>query len=410
MSFWDGWFRRSMARNSRARLDRPNLFWPQTSWIDWLGGAVDAYDVAYRNPVAARCADMIGQAVAQLPVEVWRDGKKVEDHPLLGVLNRRANGEDSAAQVKYGLAVLLATCGQAYVRGLRVTAGLAEVYVHGHKGFEVRRDRQGVLSGYTFRRENGGPVMFPFEPDGWCEVRRIIRQRPNVRDRAASPIEMAGRAIEENNAVRTYAKGQFEHQGRRPAVVVVDKDSTLEPDQIREERVRLNAQMKDDATRRLPTFLAGTLSYQELGASSSDMQAMELRNATAREICFGLGVPPVLLGIAGDSTFNNQAEARVAFAREAVRPLCGFIAAELTAWLQPLAPGVEIRFDYGGDAASLSDEGVRWERATRFVGLSINEKRRLAGYGPVADLAGEMVLVGASEVPLDLVGKGRSRL
>ncbi|ESQ86588.1 hypothetical protein ABAC460_23020 [Asticcacaulis sp. AC460] len=400
MAFWDGWagkfFGRSVARDYVARLDNP-----QTSWVDWLSGTQDAYEVAYGNPVAARCADMIGQAVAQLPIEVWRDGKRVEDHPLVDVLNRRANGEDSAGQVKYALAVLMATYGQAYLRGVRVTAGLSELYVHGRKGFEPRRDRQGVLNGYEFRRETGGPVVFPIEPDGWCEVRRIIRQRPNLRDRAASPVEMAGRSIEENNAVRGYAKGQFEHQGRRPAVVVVDKDTTLEPDQIREERVRLSQQMKDDATRRLPTFLAGTLSYQELGASSSDMQAMELRNATAREICFGLGVPPVLLGIAGDSTFNNQAEARVGFARDTVRPLCEFIAGELTAWLQPVAPGVEIRFDYSADAASAADEAVRWERAARGVGLSINEKRQLVGFGPVGG-EGDVVLVAGGEVPLGM--------
>lgn len=406
MAFWDSWFTRSAAREYIARLDNPS-----TSWIDWLMGKEDAYDVAYANPVAAKCADMIGQAVAQLPVEIYSkakgtkaEAKLIENHPLLDILNGRANAEDSAAQLKYAVAAMMATYGQAYLRGLKVTAGLSEVYAYAPKGWEPKRDKQGVLIGFEFRRDNGSPVSFMIEPNGWCEIKRIIRQRPNKRDKAASPVEMAGKSIEENNSLRDYSKGQFQHQGRRPAVILTDKDTTIEPDQIREQKHSLAAQFKDDDTKRLPTFLTGAVTYQELGASSSDMQALDVRNATAREICFDMGVPPVLLGIEGDSTFNNQAEARASFARDTIRPLANFIATELSAWLQPVAPGVEIRFNYSSDAASMFDEGIRWERVGKAYGLSVNEKRELIGYGPAEDIKGDAdgdtIFVSGTEIPL----------
>lgn len=407
MAFWDNWFTRSAAREYIARLDNPS-----TSWIDWLMGTTDAYDVAYTNPIASRCADMIGQAVAQLPVEIYTkaksakgEAKLIENHPLLDILNSRANAEDSAAQFKYAIAAMMATYGQAYLRGIKVTAGLSEVYAYAPNGWEPKRDKNtGMLLGYEFKRDNGGPLFFEIGPNGWCEIKRIIRQRPNKRDSAASPVEMAGKSIEENNSLRSYSKAQFEHQGRRPAVILTDKDTTIDPDSIAEQKRALSRQFKDDDTKRLPTFLNGAVTYQELGASSSDMQALEVRDGTAREICWDMGVPPVLLGIAGDSTFNNQAEARASFARDTIRPLCNFMAIELTAWLQPVAPGIEVRFNYSDDAASMFDEGVRWERVAKATGLTINEKRGLQGFTSVEDIKGkgdgDVVFIDGTQLPL----------
>ena len=51
------------------------------------------------------------------------------------------------------------------------------------------------------------------------------------------------------------------------------------------------------------------------------MDFIEAKHAAAREIALAFGVPPMLLGIPGDNTYANYAEANRAFWRQTVLPL-----------------------------------------------------------------------------------------
>ena len=61
----------------------------------------------------------------------------------------------------------------------------------------------------------------------------------------------------------------------------------------------------------------------------------EARHTAAREIALALGVPPMLLGIPGDNTYSNMAEAQRIFWRTTVVPLVQRTATALSNWLQP---------------------------------------------------------------------------
>ena len=50
--------------------------------------------------------------------------------------------------------------------------------------------------------------------------------------------------------------------------------------------------------------------------SPKDMDFVEAKAAAAREIALAFGVPPLLLGLPGDSTHANYAEANRAFYRQ----------------------------------------------------------------------------------------------
>ena len=70
-----------------------------------------------------------------------------------------------------------------------------------------------------------------------------------------------------------------------------------------------------------PLLLEGGLSWQPLSLSPKDMDFLEAKNAAARDIALAFGVPPMLLGIPGDNTYSNLAEANRAFWRTSVVPL-----------------------------------------------------------------------------------------
>ena len=67
--------------------------------------------------------------------------------------------------------------------------------------------------------------------------------------------------------------------------------------------------------------LEGGLDWKEMGFSPKDMDFINSKNNAAREIALAFGVPPMLLGIPGDNTFANYAEANRMFWRQTVIPI-----------------------------------------------------------------------------------------
>jgi hypothetical protein len=94
------------------------------------------------------------------------------------------------------------------------------------------------------------------------------------------------------------------------------------------------------------------------------------------------GVPPLLLGLPGDNTFSNYAEANRAFWRQTVLPLVARVQKSFQAWLQP---GFDaFRLDYNADRleALASERAREWERVRKAAFLTLDEQREALGYGP----------------------------
>ena len=70
-----------------------------------------------------------------------------------------------------------------------------------------------------------------------------------------------------------------------------------------------------------PLVLDGGLDWRPMSLSPRDMDFLEAKHASAREIALAFGVPPMLLGILGDNTYSNYQEANRVFWRQSVLPL-----------------------------------------------------------------------------------------
>ncbi len=69
--------------------------------------------------------------------------------------------------------------------------------------------------------------------------------------------------------------------------------------------------------------------------SPKDMDFISAKHVAAREVALAFGVPPMLLGIPGDNTYSNYAEANRSFWRQTVLPLVNRTAKALSGWLGP---------------------------------------------------------------------------
>ena len=86
--------------------------------------------------------------------------------------------------------------------------------------------------------------------------------------------------------------------------------------------------------------------WQPLSLSPKDMDFLEAKNTAAREIAPAFGVPPLLLGLPGDNTHANYAEAKRAFYRQTVIPLVRRTAEAFAGWLGPTYGAEGLRLEW----------------------------------------------------------------
>ena len=108
---------------------------------------------------------------------------------------------------------------------------------------------------------------------------------------------------------------------------------------------------------------------------------IEAKNGAAREVALAFGVPPMLLGIPGDNTFANFAEANRTFWRQTVVPLVGRVAEAISHFVTPTMGAVRLVPDLDQVEALSPDRDALWKRVNDAGFLSDDEKREAVGYG-----------------------------
>lgn len=148
----------------------------------------------------------------------------------------------------------------------------------------------------------------------------------------------------------------------------------------------------------------GDLKYTEMGMTSADMQFLESRKFTVREICRFFGVHPSFVY---DDTSNNYKSAEMAnnaFLSNTLNPLLRSIEAELNRKL--IAPSLSHKYKFefnrrdlfSCDLASKVDFYTKMIQAGIFT---VNEARRLEGQQPVE--GGDKVLVSANLKAIEML-------
>ena len=110
------------------------------------------------------------------------------------------------------------------------------------------------------------------------------------------------------------------------------------------------------------------------------------KHVAAREIALAFGVPPMLLGIPGDNTFSNYAEANRTFWRQTIMPLVKRAAQGLMQFLHPHFTSrqpLRLSFDSDKIEALAQERETLWKRIGESNFLTLNEKRAALGYQPL---------------------------
>jgi phage portal protein BeeE len=179
-----------------------------------------------------------------------------------------------------------------------------------------------------------------------------------------SPLEAASRSIDTHNAASAWNKAMLDNAARPSgALVFAASEEHLTTEQFDRLKSELETKFQGAANAGRPMVLEGGLDWKEMGFSPKDMEFIEAKNASAREVALAFGVPPMLLGIPGDNTFANYAEANRVFWRQSVVPLLGRVTEALTIfWARSLAKVCGLR---PRPVEALRRIRTRWARVDR---------------------------------------------
>jgi hypothetical protein len=137
------------------------------------------------------------------------------------------------------------------------------------------------------------------------------------------------------------------------------------------------------------------------GWSPSEMDFIEGGREKARRIALAWGVPSMLLGIPGDNTYSNYAEARLAFWEETVIYYLDLFKNELNNWIfGQNYENLVIEYSLDNIPAFIYKREKLYTMANNATFLSVNEKRKLTGWEKVE--GGDVIFVPANLLPLDM--------
>ena len=343
-----------------------------TSWTPRETGALTRAGFT-GNPVGFRAVKMVAEAVGALPIVA--EGGRVVEHPVLSLLSR-PNGEQGRAELIEALVAQVLLTGDGYVEAVGDGGLPVELHV-------LRSDRMAVVPG-----ADGWPVGYDYRVGGRklrftaeavCHVRAF---HPQDDHHGLSPLQAAAAAVDVHNAASRWSKALLDNAARPSgAIVNSGKDgSSLTGEQFDRLQAEMEAFHQGARNAGRPMLLDGGLDWKPMGFSPSDMEFQETKRDAAREIATAFGVPPMMLGIPGEATYANYAEANRAFFRLTVLPLAERVAARLGGWLSGLS-GAPVRLSIDLDAvpALSAERDARWRRIAEADFLSGDEKRAMLG-------------------------------
>jgi len=371
-----------------------------------------------KNVIVYRCVQEVARSAAAVKPILYRkmpngDLQELNDTEFNKVL-RRPNFRQSYEEFLESNVSYFMLGGNAYFQMITVDGGrrVKEMWPL-RPDMVAPVERQGKLEAYRVTT-NMGTTDFPVDPiTGACEIVHIKTWNPSNQWKGMSPLQAAALSTDIHNATSIWNKSLLDNGAQPSGALVMAAAQGGVPTQMTEQEIshlkeELEISHSGSGNVGRPMLLTGGLDWKPMGLSPKDMDFLNSRNTTAREIALAFGVPPMLLGIPGDNTYSNQREARLWFTTDTVLPVVGLMFGGINAFLEARYPGLNLFLGYDEDTISaLSPRREElWDRVNKSEFLTLNEKREALGYEIMPGMGGTIVFVDDGKVPVDIAAQG----
>ena len=197
-----------------------------------------------------------------------------------------------------------------------------------------------------------------------------------------SPLEAAAYSIDLHNTALKWNQGLLQNSARPGGALVIKSNNNelLTEEQYQRLKMQINESYSGAINSGKPILLEGGLEWKEMSLSPKDMDFIEGKNSAARDIAQSLGVPPQLLGIPGDNTYSNMAEARLALWEQTILPLINSTLSALNSHFTPcFGNNLKIAYDQNAIPAMAIKQEKIWNRVKDADFLTRAEKCREVG-------------------------------
>lgn len=334
-----------------------------------------------KNPVVYRCVRLIAEAANSVPLMVTEQGRRLDQHPLLALL-RKPNARQSGGEMLEAVYAYLQTAGNAYLEAAVIEGEVRGLYCLRPDRMRVVAGKDGWPSAYAYTA-GGRTLQLSQEPAPIPKVLHMALFHPLDDHYGLAPLEAALQSLDIHNAAAKWNKSLLDNAARPSGALVYSADSGhLTPEQFSRLKEELEQGFAGAQNAGRPMVLEGGLDWKSIALSPKDMDFIELKNGAAREIALAFGVPPMLLGIPGDNTYANMAEANRALWRQTIVPLVRRVADDLAVWLGPAFGGdIALVPDLDKVEALSEDRAALWARVGGADFLTDEEKRGMLGVG-----------------------------
>ncbi len=354
-----------------------------------------------QNVIAYQSINRIAEAVASIEWTAWRGDVELSESPLLDLI-RKPNPLQSGYDFMIAKIGYLMISGNSYDERVMVGGSPRELYTHRPDRMKVIPSKSGIPAGYIYKTDTG-QIQFDFDAIKMTGDLRHMKLFNPVNDwYGQSPIEAGAYGVDQHNESMQWIQALLQNSARPSGALQTAPDKDLSEEQFNRLKTQMETQYAGAGNAGRPMLLEGGLTWQQMGLSPSDMAVLETKYSAARDVSLAFGVPPQLLGIPGDNTYSNYAEARLSFYEDTVIPLVTRVAMDWTNWLGPAFGDVELRPDLDAIPAIAEKRNALWMMADASLDLTINERRHLKGFEPVN--GGDVLMVEASKIPLGDAG------
>lgn len=367
------------------------------------------------NVIAFACIRRIADAAASvgLQLQKGKDGELIEAHPVLDLL-ARPNPLNSISDFVSSAVAWRLIGGEAFITRLPRGTGKpsatppSELWILEPHRVKVAGGGFGLPTSYEY---GTGPdkIVFPVDQlKGRCDLVHLRSFNPLNPTRGLSPMSAAAYSIDTHNAALRWNKALLDNSARPSGALRMAAKDGAAGALADEQFARLKQQIEDTASgpanARKPLLLEGGLEWQEMGLNPQEMDFNDGIWMAAAHVCMAFGVPPQIIGIPGSQTFANFEQASLSFWEDTVLPLLEALLDTLNHWLIPMYgdPTLYLAADRDTITALAPRRTALFEQIDKDNDLSINERRVMKGYDEVE--GGDVILVDANKMPLDMVG------
>jgi len=282
------------------------------------------------------------------------------------------------------IAAQLLLHGNAFVQVICDAAGApAELFALRPERVKVEADAGGWPAAYLYRAGEAKTRLPARDGLGRPCIVHLKAMHPLDDHYGLGCLGAAAGAVAVHNAAARWNKALLDNAARPSGALVFDAGEDgklLSAEQFGRLRDEIDAQFAGADNAGRPMLLEGGLSWQAMSLTPADMDFTALKAAAAREIALAFGVPPMLLGLPGDSTYANYREANRALWRLTVLPLGGRILSGIGAALAAWWPGLALAVDVDQVTALSEDRERLWAQVAAADFLSEAEKREMLGF------------------------------